>query len=861
MSLLERDHELAVAGGALRAAAAGHGGVVIAGGPPGAGRSALLDAVAGALPAAGFRVLRAGGAAAERDYPFGVVQQLCQPLVAGGGDARWFRGAAVLARPLLVDEPWSAEHVPCEAILHGLHMLLVHVSADRPVLLVVDDLQWADEPSLRWLGYLAKRLAGARVVLAGAVAESAEPLPLAEIAATRSLELAPLSVHGIRALVAEKFGVDGAPEFALACHEVTSGNPAALAAVLDGLRAKGFRPDAAAAGEVVEAAQPLLCARRLALLAAAPEPVRALTRAMVVLGEEASPELLCSLAGLDRVRYTAAVRGMGRAGLLADGEVPRLVHESVRDGVAAGMTVEARERLHQAAASASRAAGRPAEEVAGHLLRTGPGFARWEVDALRAAAGAALDRGAAPTAARYLRKALLDNPTDGADRARLLVDLAAAERGLDPAAAARHIATALPFLDAGAERAAAALWIPAALVARQPWLGVLVRQAADDLPAGADRDRLAARVHPPSIVDYPVDGPAGRELLAVHAHEATRTGTLPAAEVAALVAGILEHEPPSPAHVHTPLTLLVPTAVAADEVTALRSWLAKVWAAARAEPAGVRSMVAAECALLHAATGRLGRAAELAKGILATADPSWPEATELATEALTTVALWTRDATLVDPVSRPLRDLAAGDLAAARDGLPARWAAWCAHGLGERDEAASLAEEEHRTALAWGSPAAVGRSLRLRAGVTPGPAGVGFLRAAVEVLRGSADRLELSASLITLGRRAADRGAVTEGDRIAAACGVEWGPADPLGPVARVVRSERGTLTRAEDTVVAMVLRGRTNQQIADTLAVTRRAVEKNLTGVYRKLGVSGRAALVARLGAVTEEAGSVGRG
>ena len=51
------------------------------------------------------------------------------------------------------------------AILHALYRLTVNLAEPAPLLLVVDDLQWCDEPSLRWLNYLVRRLDGLRVTV------------------------------------------------------------------------------------------------------------------------------------------------------------------------------------------------------------------------------------------------------------------------------------------------------------------------------------------------------------------------------------------------------------------------------------------------------------------------------------------------------------------------------------------------------------------------------------------------------------------------------------------------------------------------------------------------------------------------
>ena len=139
--LLEREQELAALRGLLVEARAGQGGVALVKAPPGQGKTALLDALC--ADEEDIRVLRATGAALERDFPFGVVRQLAAPLLAEGRDV----GAAqpVLdgtVRPELTLEPhYSA--------LHVLHELAVELAAERPLLIVVDDAHFADPGSVK----------------------------------------------------------------------------------------------------------------------------------------------------------------------------------------------------------------------------------------------------------------------------------------------------------------------------------------------------------------------------------------------------------------------------------------------------------------------------------------------------------------------------------------------------------------------------------------------------------------------------------------------------------------------------------------------------------------------------------------
>ena len=112
-----------------------------------------------------MRVLHARATEFEREYPFGVVRQCLEPVVRRHGDReRLLRGAAQLAGPVLLGVA-DAVDVPLPGLLHGLYWLVANLADETPVVIVVDDAHWADEPSLRLLSYLARRVDSLRVAI------------------------------------------------------------------------------------------------------------------------------------------------------------------------------------------------------------------------------------------------------------------------------------------------------------------------------------------------------------------------------------------------------------------------------------------------------------------------------------------------------------------------------------------------------------------------------------------------------------------------------------------------------------------------------------------------------------------------
>ena len=227
MTLLERETETETLRHLAARAAAGAGGCVVVAGGAGIGKSALLGAGPGDL--------RAAGGELEDDVPFGVVRELLGPLASAEAlaSAPAARGAPVFAASSAPPDPG--------AVLHGLHALVVAACAERPVTLVVDDVQWADAASVRYLAYLARRVETLPCLLVLGLRtggdERARPdvMGLTQRPGVQRIDLAPLTVPAVAALVGETLGGPVEDGFGAACHAATGGNPLLCVAMADEL--------------------------------------------------------------------------------------------------------------------------------------------------------------------------------------------------------------------------------------------------------------------------------------------------------------------------------------------------------------------------------------------------------------------------------------------------------------------------------------------------------------------------------------------------------------------------------------------------------------------------------------------------
>lgn len=119
-------------------------------GAAGIGKRALLALGRWRAADSGGLVLAARGPELEREFPFGVVRELFEAVVADSARAEQaLAGAAAPAAPVFGAPDGDGD--VSFAALHGLLWVALNLAAERPLVLAVDALHWCDRPSLRFL--------------------------------------------------------------------------------------------------------------------------------------------------------------------------------------------------------------------------------------------------------------------------------------------------------------------------------------------------------------------------------------------------------------------------------------------------------------------------------------------------------------------------------------------------------------------------------------------------------------------------------------------------------------------------------------------------------------------------------------
>jgi hypothetical protein len=153
--LIERERDLARLAELLERATACSGTAAVVQGPAGIGKTALLDAVSDAGCSAGATCLRAAGPSSSGTLPSGW-RASCSNATSGpwptpSARCSWRALRAWPGPSCSTPIPRRPRADAAHAAMHGLYWLAAGLAARHPLVLVVDDVHWADSASLRWL--------------------------------------------------------------------------------------------------------------------------------------------------------------------------------------------------------------------------------------------------------------------------------------------------------------------------------------------------------------------------------------------------------------------------------------------------------------------------------------------------------------------------------------------------------------------------------------------------------------------------------------------------------------------------------------------------------------------------------------
>jgi DNA-binding CsgD family transcriptional regulator/tetratricopeptide (TPR) repeat protein len=438
MILIEREDQLRSLEHLFLRCRSGIGGVAVVAGPLGSGKSCLLHSFAWNCAAkTGSTLLSAAASRAERHRPLGVMQQLFRsaklPPATATQASRLIRDAELAA--MLQDADPEVAGVVTAPMLHGLCTILLDHAEEIPVLIAVDDAQFADGPSLQCLSYVARRISSARIMMLlnrATGPNSPHPILDAELlsqSGCQQITVDRLSPSGVAELVGHQLGEEAAHRLAAEINEASGGNPLLVRALIDDCRAtvNARMPEFTVGKTFARAVISLLYGCDRAMLNVA--------RVLAVV-EQPPPSELARMSCLDPETAARAAQALADAGLIVE---ERFRCAAVRDAVLGGMAADELADLHAQAAELRHFAGAPASTVAWHIMQSGRTESPWQHRVLREAAERAILEGDMDLAVGCLRLAY-QTCADESNRVAIRAVLAQVQWRIDPAGSAvRHL--------------------------------------------------------------------------------------------------------------------------------------------------------------------------------------------------------------------------------------------------------------------------------------------------------------------------------------------------------------------------------------------------------------------------------------
>ena len=468
LPLIGRTAEMAAVEASLGQTVAGRGAAVLIEGAGGVGKTRLVTAVAEDAARRGWQVLRGRAYAAEKGVPYALFSDAFVPLMQALGPAK----LTMLARGSEADlaqlfpaaiQGESKRGIPAESatqLYWSCAQFLKGLAGSSPVLLVLDDLHWADASSLELLHFLARHLSAERVAVLATINDAEREMhptlrgvqqSLQSLGLATSHAIQPLSLDETRELVSLTFSVEPAVtrDFATLLYGWTRGNPYFIEETLKSLVGAGRlrRQGASWIGwELSELELPRTIKDAIQLgVEQLSARARAVIEVLAVVGTHARYELLRRVTDLPDAALVEALEELSRSKLVIETEADSpeydFLHPLQRQAILAEISRARRQLLHGSIADALEKvyeASLPdhVDELAFHFAGAGAtGVSPRAAKYLAAAGRQALARFANREAADYLAAALKFASEQvielsDTDRFEVMADLARARRRL-----------------------------------------------------------------------------------------------------------------------------------------------------------------------------------------------------------------------------------------------------------------------------------------------------------------------------------------------------------------------------------------------------------------------------------------------
>lgn len=453
-----REAESAVLDRVLDYARSGKGRVVMISGPPGVGKTRIATEFCAKVVRNGLIAISGNCYDREEPEPFLPFVEILETSLAHatspkaflnslGSDAPEISRLLPQLRRMFPEIPPLSEVAPEQSrriLLTAITNVITRAAQNIPVVVLLEDLHWADESTLSALTHLARSLSQVPLLVVGTYRDNEfnEASPLAQavdelnrLHLVDRLSLSGLSIDAVASMLRDLSGSDPSPTVVEFIYSSTEGNPFFVEEVFRHLIERGeliesaeFRRDRSLSDIDVPPNVRLAIGRRLAKLSDSTQ--RALGTAALI-GRSFNFGLLEAATGLDPDSLLDQVEEAEKAGLILSAlDYPearfQFSHELVRQAVIADLSPPRRQRLHLGIANAiesihSAALDNHASDLAHHLWQAGTAAdANRTLRFLAIAGRLAIEQSAYKSALFYLNNALelIPKLPDSQERAR-----------------------------------------------------------------------------------------------------------------------------------------------------------------------------------------------------------------------------------------------------------------------------------------------------------------------------------------------------------------------------------------------------------------------------------------------------------